>query len=188
MFYIFNFKKMKGIAVFTLTVALVVLTCRYIILPKYVFPRNFSDYVEKYALKYHLDVNLVYSVIRVESNFDSNALSRKEAKGLMQVSDVTGEWGASEIGMESFQKELLYEPDVNIELGCWYLDRLINQYPKKVDTALAAYNAGSGNVSKWLKDAQYSSDGETLDKIPFPETSNYVKKVNFVKKMYDMLY
>ena len=78
-------------------------------------------------------------------------------------------------------------PEINILIGCWYLNKLINQYDN-VETALAAYNAGSGNVSRWLADDEYSSDGIRLDYIPYKKTRNYVKKVQQAKKIYEYLY
>ena len=72
-------------------------------------------------------------------------------------------------------------------MGCWYIKRLLIQY-NNVDTALAAYNAGSGNVSKWLKNEEYSKDGENLIIIPFKETREYVKKVSKARIQYKRLY
>lgn len=188
MFYIFDFRRIKKAAMITLLLAVVILICRFVILPQYIFPKKYAVYIEKYAEKYSLDIWLVYAVVRVESNFETNAVSIKDARGLMQVSKLTGEWGASEIGLENFTVEDLFNPEINIEIGCWYLNRLIQQYDEKIDTALAAYNAGSGNVSKWLNNPDYSSNGLDLKEIPFQETSNYVKKVNFVKLFYEKLY
>ncbi len=82
---------------------------------------------------------------------------------------------------------MLFEPNINIQIGCWYLNKLTNQFGT-TQTALAAYNAGSGNVSKWLQDSHYSDDGKTLIDIPYGETKRYVKKVMFVQKIYQWLY
>ena len=69
------------------------------------------------------------------------------------------------------------DPETSINFGCYYLRHLIDLY-KNTDTALAAYNAGMGNVNGWLEDKEYSDDGVTLKYIPFPETRSYVRKVN----------
>ena len=82
---------------------------------------------------------------------------------------------------------MLYDPEINIKMGCWYLNNLIEQFGN-VDTALAAYNAGSGNVRQWLQDSEYSKDGETLYNIPFAETKKYVDKIKVNYKMYQYLY
>ena len=81
----------------------------------------------------------------------------------------------------------IYDPDTNIRYGVWYLSYLYGRFDSW-DNAFAAYNAGPGNVSKWLKDSEYSSDGETLSYIPFKETRNYVVKVNRAIEVYDRLY
>ena len=105
----------------------------------------------------------------------------------MQITEGTAKWGAEEIGIGEFNIDLLFDPETNIRIGCWYISRLLNQY-KSLESALAAYNAGSGNVTKWLNDTAYSSDGITLKHIPFKETKNYLFKVKFFKKLYEIRY
>ena len=94
---------------------------------------------------------------------------------------------AAAVKIKDYNSDMLYEPDVNIHIGCWYLDKLIDQFGDE-NTAVAAYNAGSGNVSKWLMEEKHSSDGVSLDLIPFQETEKYVKKVEMTKKIYNYLY
>ena len=91
------------------------------------------------------------------------------------------------LGKSDFNADMLYEPETNIEIGCWYLDRLIKQY-RDVDTAIAAYNAGSGNVSDWISQNPDGSDELDKENIPFKETKNYVEKVNQYLKIYNFLY
>jgi soluble lytic murein transglycosylase len=155
---------------------------------KYLYPIKYSEYVEKYSLEYKLDKNLVYSVIKAESGFDPKAVSKSNAKGLMQILDSTGKWAAEKIKIKDFESSMLLEPQTNIRIGCWYIAKLLSQYDQNIDLALAAYNAGSGNVSKWLKDTGVSKDGKTLDNIPFEETREYVSKINKYNKMYKKLY
>ncbi|MHB8062314.1 MAG: lytic transglycosylase domain-containing protein [Ruminiclostridium sp.] len=144
--------------------------------------------MEKYSEEYGLDQNLVYSIIKAESGFDAQAISARDAKGLMQILDSTGEWAAEKIKIKDFESSMLLEPQTNIRIGCWYIARLLSQYDQNTELALAAYNAGSGNVSKWLKDTNISNDGKTLDKIPFEETKNYVSKIKKYNNMYKRLY
>lgn len=148
----------------------------------FVYPNNYVLSVKKYAKMYDVPQELVFSVIKAESNFDKNAVSKKGAIGLMQIMVPTGEWVAEKIKMNDFKKELLYEPDVNIEIGCFYLSYLLDLYKNNEKCALAAYNAGPANVDKWLKGQK------TLEKIPFSETEEYVKKVTKNIKIYDFLY
>jgi soluble lytic murein transglycosylase len=160
---------------------------------KNMFPLEYRDLVIRYAKENELDPLLVFSVIKAESNFDPKATSHRNARGLMQIIDNTGIWAAEKIGIEGFSVESLYDPEVNIRIGCWYLRSLRNeiyQYNGEMnnDLVLAAYNGGIGNVQKWLKNSQYSSSGKALDKIPFKETENYVKRVNNYWKIYKNLY
>lgn len=159
---------------------------RYVL--EYLYPTEYNEYVEKYAGEYSLDKHMVYALIKAESGFDSQAVSPREAKGLMQIMDSTGEWAAQKMNIDGFQSSKLLEPDTNIRIGCWYLRYLLKQFDNNTVLALAAYNAGSGNVSKWLKDPEISRDGKTLGMIPFEETENYVSRIQKYYKMYKKLY
>ncbi len=137
------------------------------------YPVAYSDLIAKYAHENDLDPYLVMAVIKVESNFIADAHSGV-AGGLMQLTEETAEWNAKDLGIKDDYDYM--DPEINIRFGCHYLKHLITVY-KNVDTALAAYNGGMGNVSYWLGDPTYSDDGVTLKYIPFAETRNYVEKV-----------
>ena len=137
------------------------------------YPVAYSDIIVKYANQNDLDPFLVMAVIKVESNFVPEAHSGF-AGGLMQLTEETAEWNAREMGVTY---DDYMDPETNIMLGCHYLRHLIDVYVN-IDTALAAYNGGMGNVNSWLKDSRYSDDGVSLKYIPFTETRNYVDKVN----------
>lgn len=188
MFYVFHWKGIKRCFSIGLIFGFAFLVARFYILPEWIFPRKYSEIVEKYAEKYQLDQALVYAVIWTESKFQENAVSYREAIGLMQIREGTGKWAAGEIGLQQFQTADLFSPEVNVEIGCWYLSKLIAQYDEPLDTALAAYNAGSGNVSKWLTSKEYSKDGKSIDEIPFGETKRYVRRIKMTKKIYHWLY
>src|SRR5699024_5585468 len=112
---------------------------------------------------------LIASIINVESRYDKLAVSHKEAKGLMQISPQTGQWASEVLEIKNYSEQDLFEPDLNIQIGTWYINRLLDEFNGNMDLVLAAYNAGSGNVSKWISDEEYCSDGINLDKIPFKE-------------------
>lgn len=178
---------------FVITVVFAVILLLLNGIGKNMFPLEYKDLVVKYAKEYDLDPFLVFSVIKAESNFNPNATSHKNARGLMQIIDDTAIWAAERIGINDFRVESLYDPEVNIKIGCWYLKNLkheIYQYNGELnnDLVLAAYNGGIGNVQRWLKDKKYSSSGKSLEKIPFKETENYVRKVNNYRKIYENLY
>ncbi|GAA3660650.1 lytic transglycosylase domain-containing protein [Asaccharospora irregularis] len=151
---------------------------------KLIYPKQYSEYVEKYAEEFDLDENLVYSVIKAESKFNEKAISHKGAKGLMQVSDITRDWAIEELELEEVD---IFDPETNIKIGCWYLNKLYKEFGK-LDLVIAAYNGGSGNVRKWLENNDYSEDGEKLHNIPFQETSTYLEKVKNNYKNYKEIY
>lgn len=155
---------------------------------KILYPFDYRETIKKYAVEYNIDPLLVAAVIRVESKFDKNAISYKDARGLMQIAPITGQWAAKELKIENYEENLLFNPGVNIKIGCWYLNKLNKEFDYNLSLVLAAYNGGSGNVTKWLKDKRYSDDGDTLKDIPFPETKNYVRKVTRDFKIYNRLY
>lgn len=96
------------------------------------------------------------------------------ALGLMQVMPTTGEWVGEKINKPTFK---LTDPEDNVELGTWYLDHTHDLYNNSSLLAIASYNAGPGNVDKWLKEYDYSDPDLFILNIPFPETNNYVESV-----------
>lgn len=181
MFYAIHIKKIKRIFL-TVSAVLLVLAAAYTALSWY-YPLKHIAVIEENCRKYNLDPALVCAVIHTESRFDDDARSYKGASGLMQIVEPTANWASGEIGLENYSYDRIFEPEINIEIGCWLLNRLYQQFGD-TDEALAAYNAGSGNVSKWLIDPAYSQDGVSLDVIPFAETEQFVGKVRFSTGIY----
>lgn len=151
------------------------------------YPIKYEHFVEKYSEEYGLDKYLVYAVMRTESRFDKYAVSNAGAMGLMQITDETGEDCARRLKISGYSDNALFDPEINIEIGCYYLKRLIDKYDN-VNNALAAYNGGPGNVDKWLLDQNYVDESGTLVNIPFRETKNYVVRVNEAREMYKSIY
>lgn len=154
------------------------------------YPRSYSEYVEQSAKKYDLETALVYAVIRTESNFNPDAQSGAGAHGLMQITEDTFDHYMFLRGEEGkYTLDDLYDPAVNIDYGCNILRDHLDQFGDE-ECAVAAYNAGPGNVLEWLSDPSVSSDGKTLivENIPFEETRNYVDRVESAKKTYIELY
>ncbi|WP_083605650.1 lytic transglycosylase domain-containing protein [Proteiniborus sp. DW1] len=155
---------------------------------KTLYPIRYKEYIANYSKQYDIDPFLVAAIIRVESKFNKDALSHKGAKGLMQIAPVTGRWAAGELGIIDYEESLLYNPEINIKIGCWYINRLKSQFDNNLELILAAYNGGSGNVAKWLNNNNYSEDGKSLKHIPFKETELYLKKVLKSYDIYRKLY
>lgn len=149
-----------------------------------IYPIRYKNLVEKYANVYKLDQSLVYSVIKVESGFNKNAVSNAGAKGLMQLMPETADEIARKLNVQNFTYEMLFSPDTNIRFGCYYLNYLLNIFNGNVTNALAGYNAGFYKVSLWLENSNYSQNG-TVTNPPIKETQNYIKKVNTAIKIYN---
>ena len=131
-----------------------------------------------------MDKLLVFSVIKTESGFNEKAQSAKNAKGLMQITDETATWAFEQIGLD--ENSDIFNPEINIQVGTWYLSKLIDDNGGDLTTALASYNAGSGNVQKWKE-----SSGKkiiAIHDIEFKETENYVKKTLRFYDVYKKLY
>jgi soluble lytic murein transglycosylase len=155
---------------------------------KIIFPVYHRDIIFKFSEEYGVDPYLIAAIIRSESKFYHKATSRKDARGLMQISPITGMWAAEVLGIEDYTPEMLYDPEVNIMIGCWYVHMLKKEFGDNLQNVIAAYNGGSGNVARWLADKKHSSDGKSLDHIPFNETRGYVEKVIKNYRVYSNLY
>ncbi|TZE82332.1 lytic transglycosylase domain-containing protein [Calorimonas adulescens] len=175
---IFIPRKWIGVIIAVLLFLLLILVSLkvYNTVQKMIYPTKYMDIVERYAVEYGIDPYLVLAVIKAESNFNPEAKSSKGAIGLMQIQPDTGKWIAENLGIENYNEDLLYNPEVNIRFGCWYINNLNSEFKDPV-LVFAAYNAGRGNVQKWLNDKEYSDDGEKLKSIPFKETRDYVDKI-----------
>lgn len=151
---------------------------------KNIYVVKYDEYISKCSEQYNIDKYLILAIIKAESNFKENAVSKKGAKGLMQLMDTTAEDLAKSLDVNL---EDILEPDINIQLGSKYISTLITKYDS-LGLALAAYNAGSGNVDNWIKDGILKKDGSDIEKIPFIETNNYVRKILRDYEIYKELY
>lgn len=152
-----------------------------------IYPLKYSTSVEAVAEKYNFPPSLIYAVIHTESKFNPNALSSANAKGLMQITDETYQWACRRIGQEATDSAALFDPETNIAYGGLILSLLRERFGD-METALAAYNAGQGKVTEWLKNPSYSQDRKTLTHIPYEETENYVRRVINTQEKYQKLY
>lgn len=157
---------------------------------KILYPIKYENFVESYSEKYQVNKYLIFALIKAESNFNEQAVSSKEAKGLMQIMDSTAKDICKKLDITISQEEIskkLLQPQFNINLGTKYISTLIAKYDS-IELALAAYNAGSGNVDSWIKDGTLNSDGSNIENVPYKETNNYVRKILRDYKIYKDLY
>jgi soluble lytic murein transglycosylase len=138
------------------------------------YPFPFLKEIKTWSQERQLNPLLVTALIRQESHFEPKVRSVAGAIGLMQVMPGTSKWVAEKINMQQYNTE---NPDDNIQLGTWFLDYTHRQYNNNSMLAVASYNAGPGNVSKWLSTLGKSDPDEFVEAIPFGETQGYVRQV-----------
>lgn len=152
------------------------------------YPQKYSEYVERYSKEYGVDSAFVYAVIKTESDFRPDAVSQDDACGLMQLLPSTLEW-LQRLTPEDdrYTRADLFDPEINVRYGVLFLSYLFERFSEP-DTVAAAYHAGVNGVQNWLKNPEYSSDGISLQKIPYGDTAQYVSKIHERYDIYRQLY
>ena len=178
-------KKLSRRAIIPIAGLLALLLLSPQVILRAVYPRKYSDTVESCALTYDVPPQIIYAVIKTESNFRPDVVSSAGAVGLMQIMPSTFFWLADLMG-EEHPISALTDPAINIKYGTFFL-RYLYDYYGDYETAFAAYNAGMGNVSKWLESEEHSHNGK-LTSIPFSETAAYVRSVTDRARQYQKLY
>jgi soluble lytic murein transglycosylase len=140
------------------------------------YPFPYFKEIQQWSVSRQLNPLLVTALMRQESRFQPKIKSVVGATGLMQVMPATGAWIAPQINLD-FKKLNLEDPTDNIMLGTWYLDHTHQQYNNNSMLAIASYNAGPGNVAKWLRTIPKQDPDDFVEAIPFNETKNYVRQV-----------
>ena len=157
---------------------------------KIIYPKTYKEIVSVYSEKYNVEENLVFALIKAESNFNSEAVSHRDAIGVMQIMEETAKDVANKnsikIENENIKQELL-KIDNNINIGTKYLSTLLEKYKNK-EIAVAAYNAGIGTIDGWIQKGIIKSDGSDIENIPYKETNNYVRKILRDYEIYKKLY
>ena len=184
--------KNKKIFITLLIIVLIIVFLIFVRNPilKIIYPRTYEEAVLIYSEKYNVDKNLILAVIKAESNFNENAISNRNAIGLMQLMEETAKDVANknniEIDNENIKEELcdVYK---NIEIGTAYIASLLQRY-QNTEVALAAYNAGIGTVDNWIEKGIINKDGSNIENIPYKETNYYVRKILRDYTIYQELY
>ena len=144
------------------------------------YPKSYEEFVSMYSDEYGVDENLIFAVIKAESNFQEDAVSHKDALGLMQIMKETAEDVARkyniEIDFNNSEREILNVQN-NIKIGTKYLAVLLEKY-KNIEVA----------VDNWIEKEIIKSDGSDIENIPYKETNNYVRKILRNYKIYQDLY
>lgn len=180
-------KILKKLLIFTIIILIICILYKELNVKEYIFkkiyPIKYSEYVEKYCDEYDIDPLLIYSVIKAESNFESTVKSNSGAVGLMQLMEATAKEVDSKLTLYD-----LYNAEINIKTGIEYFDKLLSHYDQNIKLAIIAYNAGMGNVDKWIEQGTILDDGSDLENVPFKETNNYVRKILRDYEIYKNLY
>ena len=146
------------------------------------YPYAYSLEITTNVNKYGLDESLVRAIIKVESGYNETAISRVGATGLLQIMPRTAEWIAGELGVVDYCQEMLFDPWVNIEFGCYYLRYLSEKYEDE-HKVLFAYNAGEGVLNEYyVKDEVLA-----VETVEIVETKHYIEKVLKAKSVYERL-
>ncbi len=151
------------------------------------FPRPYKEEVEEAAGEYQLDPHLIWAVMREESHFRPAVISSADARGLMQVMPATGQDIARRMDMEISTGDL-FDPELNIRFGAWYLRAMLDSFNEDYDKALAAYNAGSSNVRRWSGSPLGQEPGGFPTAITYRETRQYTTRVMNSYLTYNWLY
>ncbi len=150
---------------------------------------HYDDVIARQASVYRLDPNLIWSVIYEETYFRAWKIGAAEEVGLMQVTPTVAREWASETGFREFERqtsgnvnEFLRDPERNIQIGCWYLEKMREKYrnhPAERAMTLAAYNAGASRVEEWTKDTDTRklTEEEFIERINIPSTKSYVSSI-----------
>ena len=180
------FKIILGIMLSALLIFLVVFSQRFYL--KKAYPIKHTEFVEKYSKQYQLDELFVYALIRTESDFSQNATSSIGARGLMQITEETFDWIKGKLKDKESTFDSMYDAQTAVEYGCYLISYLKDTLGSE-QNLLCGYHAGVNRAKSWLKDDEISQNGQIIvDKIPFPDTKQYVNKVMETYEMYKKLY
>jgi len=152
------------------------------------YPLGNSSWLNLFAKERNLDPTLLSAVILEESRFNPQALSRAGARGLMQIMPGTGQQIARRLKIQPFSNGLLFDSEMNLRLGSWYLGNLLAEFKGQEALALAAYNAGPQVVREWMAKNPSAREDEFVEDIPYAETRNYVIRVLGSAGVYRLLY
>ena len=169
-------------------IAAIILASGYLFFPKY-WEHRYDDLIARQARVYNIDERLVWSLIYEETWFQAWKVGAADEVGLMQVTPVVAREWAKETDLREFEKqaaenvvEFLRDPERNIQVGCWYFEKIRERYrgrPAETAMTLAAYNAGPSRVEEWTKDVdtQQMSESDFVSRIAISSTKAYVSSI-----------
>ena len=155
---------------------------------RFVYRWPYQNEIVTYAKRNNMDPFLIAAVIKNESEFKPGAVSPVGAIGMMQIMPETGEWIAKQMGLDGYSIDSLYNPGINIRMGCWYLSELKYEFKDNLLLMMMAYNAGRGNTHGWMAANGWDYTFGEIKEIPYTESRNYVASVLHDRDEYYRLY
>ncbi len=152
------------------------------------YPTHYVDLALPSASGYNIDPRLFLALIRQESRFDAQATSWAGARGLSQIMPTTGDWIAMRLGDGTLDRQKLYRPTLNVSYGLWYLAQGLDMFERHILAALAGYNGGPGNVSRWAGGLPIQDVDLFVENIGAAETRAYVETIWEQYNVYRWLY
>ena len=152
------------------------------------YPLYYADLLQKHTTNYEIDPLFVAAMIREESSYNADIVSYAGAIGLMQIMPATGRELAGRLKIPRFNTKMLYNPDINIQMGSWYMKSLMNQFDNNHALVAGAYNGGPGRMRRWIKAKQIPDLDEFIEDIGIDQTRRHIKKVIDSYIIYQQLY
>ena len=152
------------------------------------YPLYYTDLLQKHTTRYEIDPLFVAAMIREESRYNADIVSYAGAIGLMQIMPATGRELAGRLKIPRFNTKMLYNPDINIQMGSWYMKSLMNQFDNNHALVAGAYNGGPGRMRRWIQAKQIVDLDEFIEDIGIDQTRRHIKKVIDSYHIYQELY
>ena len=152
------------------------------------YPLYYVDLLQKHTTTYEIDPLFVAAMIREESRYNADVVSYAGAIGLMQIMPANGPEFASRLKIPRFNTKMLYDPDINIQMGSWYMKSLMDQFDNNHALVAGAYNGGPGRMRRWIAAKQIPDLDEFIEDIGIDQTRRHIKKVIDSYIIYQQLY
>ena len=155
---------------------------------KLAFPMPYREELERFARQNNLDPFLVAALARQESEFNPKAVSVSSARGLTQIMPSTGRELSRRLGIRPYSTARLFQPQVNLQMGTYYLRSVVDSVDGRWEAALAAYNAGLSRAKDWSTWGEFREPAEFVETVPFTQTREYIQIVLRNADIYRQLY
>jgi soluble lytic murein transglycosylase len=154
---------------------------------EHAYPLAYRDHVERWRELGESPTYYLYAIMHKESGFDPHTLSYADAIGLLQMIPATTQRVVERLGME-YTRDLLYDPELNIKTGSWYIGRLLHKFKIQIPFGAGSFNSGPRPVMRWMDKYGHMPADEFVEMVPYRQTRGYMKKVTEIYSRYLYLY